>query len=148
MLAALLAVLPALVGFTDDPPAQSPMGTFMTVIKAEELPQDMPDGMRKALSGTWEIIFVEGNRYQLLLNDKPMVEGRVAVSTDGITLTDEKGMVSCSLSPGEETGKYKWTLEGEKLAFTATDDKCEGRKLLLTLHGWMKQQPPPPKKKS
>ena len=149
MLTMLFALLPMLVGFTDDP-VPSPVGTFTTVITAEELPQDMPSGMRKALAGTWEIIFVAGNRFQILLGDKPMVEGRFTVSTDGIVLTDEKGMISCAMAPGEATGKYKWTLDASKLTFTATDDKCEGRKLILSLHAWTKKEESvvPKKKKS
>lgn len=151
-LAALLMVfafLPALMAFTDDPVTPSPVGAFTTVIKVEELPQDMPDGMRRALAGTWEVIFVANNRYQILLGDKPMVEGRYTVSTDGIVMTDEKGIISCSTAPGEETGKYKWALDAGKLTFTPTEDKCEGRKLILTIHPWMKKEEtiaPKPKK--
>ncbi len=77
MLTLLFALLPMLVGFTDDPVPSSPVGTYTTIITAEELPKDMPSGMRKALAGTWEVIFVAGNRFQLLLGDKPMVEGKL-----------------------------------------------------------------------
>ena len=139
LLTVLFALLPAVLGFTDDP-TPSPVGSFTTTIKSEELPQDMPAGMRKALAGTWEVIFVAGNRFQILLGDKPMVEGRFTVSTDGIVLTDEKGMISCAMAAGEETGKYKWALDAGKLTFTATEDKCEGRKLILTIHPWMKKE--------
>lgn len=139
ILTMLFALLPMLVGFTDDPVA-APTGSFTTVITAEELPKDMPSGMRKALAGTWEVIFVAGNRFQLLLGDKPMVEGSLTVAKDGLVFTDEKGMISCSMSPGEAKGKYKWTLEATKLAFAPIDDKCEGRKLLLTLHSWTKKE--------
>jgi hypothetical protein len=95
--------------------------------------------MRKALAGTWEIILLASNRYQILLNDKPMVEGRFTVTNNEIVMTDEKGMISCSMAPGEETGKFKWTLDAGKLTFAATDDKCEGRKLILTIHPWTKK---------
>jgi hypothetical protein len=139
LLMALLAILSALVGFKGNQ-TPSPEGSFTTTITAEELPQDMPSGMRKALAGTWEIIFVKDNRFQILLGDKPMVEGRFTLSSEGIVLTDEKGMISCAMAPGEETGKYKWTLDAGKITFTATDDKCEGRKLILTLHAWTKKE--------
>lgn len=139
MLTLLFALLPMLLGFTDDPVA-SPVGSFTTVITAEELPKDMPSGMRKALAGTWEVIFVAGNRFQLLLGDKPMVEGHLTAAKDGLVFTDEKGMISCAMSPGEAAGKYKWTLDAAKLTFAPIDDKCEGRKLLLTLHTWTKKE--------
>lgn len=144
----VFALLPVVSGFTDDP-TPSPVGAFTTTITAEELPQDMPPGMRKALAGTWEVIFVADNRFQILLGDKPMVEGRYTVSTDGIVMTDEKGMISCAMAPGEETGKYKWALDAGKLTFTATEDKCEGRKLILTIHPRTKKEEavtPKPKK--
>jgi hypothetical protein len=146
MLLALLALVPALVGFTGNQ-TPSPTGTFTTNITLEELPQDMPAGMRKALAGTWEIILLASNRFQILLGDKPMVEGHFTVSGDGIVLTDEKGLISCATAPGEETGKYKWTLDAGKLTFAATEDKCEGRKLILTLHAWTKKEEPVAPKK-
>jgi hypothetical protein len=139
LLLMLCALLPALFGFTSE---QTPslVGTFTTTITAEELPKDMPAGMRKALAGTWEVILLANNRFQILLGDKPMVEGRFTISPDGIVLTDEKGMISCAVAPGEETGKYRWTLDAGKLTFAATDDKCEGRKLILTIHAWTKKE--------
>jgi hypothetical protein len=139
MLLVLVAILSALVGFTGNQ-TPSPTGTFTTNITLEELPSDMPAGMRKALAGTWEIIFLASNRFQILLGDKPMVEGRFTVAKDEIVLTDEKGIISCTTAPGEEIGKYKWTLDAGKLTFAATDDKCEGRKLILTLHAWTKKE--------
>jgi hypothetical protein len=141
---ALFALLPAVLGFTSwQTPAEqaaSPVGEFTTIIKVEELPQDMPEGMRRALAGTWDVIFLESKRYQILLGDKPMVEGHFTVTNNEVVMTDEKGMISCSLSPGEETGKYKWTLEAGKLIFASTDDKCEGRKLILSIHPWTKKE--------
>ena len=138
LLLGLLVLVPALVGFTGNqtPP---PVGTFTTNITLEELPSDMPAGMRKALAGTWEVILLASNRFQILLGDKPMVEGRFTASGDEIVLTDEKGPISCSITPGNETGKYKWTLDAGKLTFTTTGDKCDGRELILTLHAWTKK---------
>lgn len=146
LLLVLLAILSALVGFKGK---QTPSltGNFTTVITTEELPEDMPSGMRKALAGTWEMIFVKDNRFQLLLGDKPMVEGRFTLSNEEIVLTDEKGMISCAMSPGEETGKYKWTLDAGKLKFATTGDKCDGRELILTLHAWTKKEEPVAPKK-
>lgn len=141
ILTMLFGLLPTLRGFTGQQPTPpSVVGEFTTVIKTEELPQDMPDGMRKALAGTWDVIFLAKNRYQILLGDKPMVEGRYTVTNDEIVMTDEKGVISCSMAPGEDTGKYKWKLDAGKLVFTPTDDKCEGRKLILTIHPWMKKE--------
>lgn len=134
----LFALLPALVGFTDDR-TTIPVGTYTTDITFAELPADIPEGIRRALAGKWELIFVKGDRFQLLLNDKPMVEGSFTIAQDGIVMTDEKGLISCSNSPGEATGKYKWTLDADKLTFAAVNDKCEGRKLLLTIHAWVKK---------
>jgi hypothetical protein len=134
----LFALLPVLVGFTDDPVA-SPEGTFTTTLTVEELPADMPAEMRKALAGVWELTFLEGKRFMVSLNSKPMVEGRLTATSDGLVLTDEKGVISCAIAPGEETGKYKWAQDENKLTLSATDDKCEGRKLILTLHAWTKK---------
>ncbi len=64
----------------------------------------------------------------------------MTVAKDGLVFTDEKGMISCAMAPGEAAGKYKWTLEATKLTFAPINDKCEGRKLILTLHSWTKKE--------
>jgi hypothetical protein len=140
LLALVFALSSAITGFTDYQAAQAPVGAFTINIKSEELPEDMPAGMRKALAGTWEIILLANNRFQLLLGERPMVEGRFTVADNEIVMTDEKGMISCATAPGEETGKYKWSLAADKLTFAPAADKCEGRKLILTLHTWTKKE--------
>ncbi|MGH9844632.1 MAG: hypothetical protein ACREEM_38420 [Blastocatellia bacterium] len=116
-----------------------PPGVYTTTITAKDIPSDFPIPP-DYLIGKQEITFSKENRYRLTKDGELAVEGRHASTAERVVFTDEKGPFSCARMPGGATGTYKWKLDGNKLIFTAVEDKCLGRKVSLTARPWEKSQ--------
>ena len=138
----LLLLLPFLflfTGFTLEPQAL-PQGVYTVTIADENFPAKFPAEGRPALSGKWELTLLEANRIRITKDGELVVEGHYSSTTDRLIITDETGALSCAKEPGKETGTYKWTLKEDKLTLKGIDDKCDGRRFILTLLPWMKQK--------
>jgi hypothetical protein len=135
----LLPLLFLLTGFTLE--SQSlPQGVYAVTIADENFPARFPAEGRPALSGKWELTLLDGNRIKITKDGESVVEGHYSSTTDRLMITDETGALSCAKETGKETGTYKWTLNGDKLILKGIDDKCDGRRFILTLLPWMKQK--------
>ena len=116
-----------------------PPGVYTTTLTAKDLPSDFPIPP-DYLIGKYETTYTKDNRYRVVKDGELAVEGRYTLTEERFVLTDEKGPVSCARIPGWATGTYKWKLDGNKLIFTAVEDKCPGRKVGLTARPWEKSQ--------
>lgn len=134
-----LLLLPLLFGFASEPQTL-PQGVYTVQITNESFPAKVPAEWRAALSGKWELTLLEGNKTRLTKDGAAVVEGHYSSTADRFVITDETGTLSCAKEAGKETGTYKWTLNGDKLVLKGIDDKCDGRRFVLTLLPWMKQQ--------
>ncbi len=127
-----------LVGFTfraESPPAG---GYFMTVAE-EDIPESVPTEAKRNLVGKWEMTLSTDKKYQISKDGNVLVKGSFDLSGGQITVTDEEGVLACTGQPSMETGTYNWTYEEGKLSFKIVDDKCEGRRLVLSLRSWQKE---------
>lgn len=117
-----------------------PPGVYAVTITNENFPAKFPAQARGALSGKWELTLLEGDRTKLSKDGQTVVEGRYSSTTDRFVITDESGTLSCAKEPGLETGTYKLILDKDKMILKAIDDKCDGRRFILTLLPWQKQE--------
>jgi len=120
-------------------PSAPPPATYTTTLVEADVPSEFPEDVRDLLLGTWELALGNDNRYQVSKDGNLMLEGHYASTKDQIALTDEGGPAAC-LEPGQETGTYKWSVNGQTLTLTPMDDKCGGRSLVLTTHSLTKQK--------
>jgi hypothetical protein len=137
-IALAISLLFLLAGFTLKSP-QLTQGVYAVTVTAESFPPKFPAEARGSLSGKWELTLMEGNRTRLTKDGELIVEGRYTSTTDRFVITDESGPLSCAKEPGMETGTYKLTVNEDKLILKAIDDKCDGRRFILTLLPWKKQ---------
>jgi hypothetical protein len=114
------------------------LGTYTMSIAAADILPHVPDEVRSNFDGRWELTFAKGNTYQISKDGTVVVEGRLASATDQLTFTDEKGVLACIQPPGMEAGTYKWNYDQQELTFTAVEDKCPGRRAVLSVHPWRK----------
>jgi hypothetical protein len=137
-IALMIPLLLLLAGFT---PAPRPLqqGVYAITVTAESFPPKFPAEARASLSGKWELTIMEGNKTKLTKDGELVVEGHYTSTTDRFVITDENGPLSCAKEPGKETGTYKLVVNENKLVLKAIDDKCDGRRFILTLLPWMKQ---------
>jgi hypothetical protein len=133
-----IPLLLLLAGFTLKSSQLQP-GVYVVNVTAESFPPKFPVEARGELSGKWELTLSEGNRTRLTKDGELVVEGRYTSTTDRFVITDESGPLSCAKEPGMETGTYKLVVNEDKLVLKAIDDKCDGRRFILTLLPWMKQ---------
>lgn len=135
ILAYALVMFGILAGFgtTAAQPAL-PLGTYVTTIRAADIPAAFPSNVRPLLLGTWNLRFGPDSRYVTSKGGKVMVEGRYTVKQDRIVMTDEKGPAACFSVPGAATGTYRWSVPGPSmLKLAAIEDKCAGRSLVMTI---------------
>jgi hypothetical protein len=135
--AVTLLLLFVLAGGTVGPSAP-PLGTYTMSIAAEDALPNVPAEVRSNFDGKWELTFAKGNIYQIAKDGTLVVEGQLTSAREQLKLTDERGALACTQQPGMETGTYKWSYQQQELTFTAVEDKCEGRRAVLTLHPWRK----------
>jgi hypothetical protein len=135
VLTALTLLLMTLLGFTDKP-ATPPPGTYTISVVEEDVPANVPAEARSNFMGKWKIQLSKENKYEISKDGTVLVQGRLASEDENLKMTDEDGPLACSQQPGLETGTYKWSYEEMKLTFIAVEDKCEGRRFILTLRSW------------
>ena len=138
----LLIALPLLLAITGfrSGSFEFPHGVYTVTFTKDDVPTNASDEAKSRFIGKWEWTLTEEGRITLTLNGKVKVEGNYTSTADEMKITDEKGEISCSNSPGLETGTYKWMLEDKKLTLTVVEDKCEGRRTFLTHRSWMKEK--------
>lgn len=90
-----------------------------------------------SLPGSWGLKLADDSRFTVLNDGEVVVEGRYTVEENQLEFTDEKGPLACQAE--QETGIYKWALEGKTLTLTLVDDKCDGRKGVLAARLFLKQ---------
>jgi hypothetical protein len=137
-----MLLLPLLFVFASVAPEDQPLaqGVYTVQITNESFPAKVPAEWRTALSGKWELTLMEEKKTRLTKDGTVVVEGHYSSTSDRFIITDETGTLSCAKEAGKETGIYKWTLNGDKLVLKGIDDKCDGRRFVLTLLPWMKQK--------
>jgi hypothetical protein len=86
-----------------------------------------------ASPGNWTLTFMRDGTYAVLLEGAPDAEGSYSVKQNQLTLMKD---VNCSYAG---TGTYTWALQGNKLTLKAAVDTCSPRKLVFTIHPWVKQ---------
>lgn len=131
-------VLLFLVGFTVNPESPPP-GSYTMSVAEEDIPENVPAEARGNFVGKWQMTLSNEKKYQISRDGNMLVQGSFSVSAEKLTVTDEDGVLACTAQPGTETGTYKWAYKDEKLSFTAVDDKCEGRRFVLSLRSWQKE---------
>ena len=99
-------------------------------------PAAFPTG--KYLAGQFAVEFNEKGQVRFTQGDSVLVEGEFSAKTDTISLTDRSGPMAC-LDAGQETGTYRWKIEGGALTFTKVDDRCDGRSQDLTAQAWRRK---------
>ena len=138
-LSLLLPLLFSVTSFTNTY-SQLAWGVYTITVTKDDLPQNASEEDKNRFIGKWEWTLTEYGRMKLAQDGKVKVEGKYASTADELTITDEKGEISCTNSPGMETGTYKWMLENKKLTLTVVEDKCEGRRTFFTHQSWMKEK--------
>jgi hypothetical protein len=133
-----IPLLFVLAGFTFQSPKLA-QGTYTINVTDADFPAKFPAEERSALSGKWELTLAENGVTKIMKDGQLVAEGRYSSTADRFVITDEQGPLSCSQAPGLETGIYKWTIAEDKLTLKAIEDKCDGRRFILTLLPWKKQ---------
>ena len=82
--------------------AQLASGVYTITVTKDDLPQNASEEDRNRFIGKWEWSLTEYGRMKLTLDGKVKVEGKYASTADELTITDEKGQISCSNSSGSE----------------------------------------------
>jgi uncharacterized protein (TIGR03437 family) len=101
-----------------------PLGIYTTTITAADNPPE------RFLIATWEQTLLPGNRYRVLRNGAPAIEGTYTATTQEVSFDEGRGPYACT---GDGNGTYRWMLDGNKLKLTGISDKCTGRYFVLTL---------------
>jgi hypothetical protein len=66
-----------------------------------------------------------------------LVEGVYSVSSDNISLTDQRGPYACT---GEQAkGNYRWAVSKGSLKLSKLQDACDARSSDLTAQPWLKK---------
>ena len=114
------------------------LGAYVTTLAAEDLPANVPAEARNNLVGNWKITFSKKNKFQVSRDDKIVIEGSFTVTTERLTLTDEKGDLACA-GANNQSGTYRWSIKQKKLSLAAVSDNCIGRQFILTLRSWLQE---------
>ena len=140
MLATLILMTLALpsAGFTLQT-SNVPAAAYTVTLADLDFPVKVPAEVRAAFAGKWDLNIAEGNKFTVSKDDQVVAEGTYTSTADRLVLTDEKGPLSCSQEQGQGTGTYKWVRKEEQLILKAIDDKCNGRRFILTLKPWSKK---------
>ena len=115
-----------------------PLGTYTTIITAQDIPPSFPPEFIPLLVGIWQIEYVENGTAIATKDAQFVVKSTFISNTARLVVHDEEGALAC-LDPGTQTGIYGWTFQSNQLVLTATHDACPGRAFVLTAHPWQKQ---------
>jgi hypothetical protein len=102
-------------------------GTYTTSISEADVP---PEG--KDLVGIWEIMLSEQNQFTASKSGEIQSRGTYLVQNDHVSFADQDGPNAC---PKEQAaGTYQVSYDVDTVTFTAVDDQCAGRKIILSSH--------------
>jgi hypothetical protein len=109
-------------------------GDYSVVIGRNDVPRDLPNG--PSLIGRWRITFAKDGTFVLERQDVgPVVTGSYEVNGSQVIITDEGGLLACTVGPDGETdvssATYQWDLLGDRLTLFPVEDGCVTRRILL-----------------
>lgn len=110
-------------------------GTYRTNIVAADLRPDTPNDL---FVGSWTLTLGEDGTFTTWRNGQIMATGQYRVLQNNLLLTDLAGKAAC-LSASQSTGTYSVTQNGILMLLTAVDDRCAGRRFVLTVHAMTKE---------
>lgn len=96
-------------------------GSYQTKIKGNKV---------GAFNATWTLNFKSGGKYTIVRNGAIVVRGKDTITAKRITFGSEKGIYACLGTFA--SGTYSWTLKSSKLTLKSVNDRCPGRKIILT----------------
>ncbi len=133
-LLALMAttLIPPLTSAQDD--TTSIAGDYAVVIGRNDVPRDLPNG--PSLLGRWRLTFAEDGTFVLERQDVgPVVTGSYDLDGTRLLITDEGGLLACTVGPDGETdvssATYQWDVIGERLTLFPIEEHCATRRILL-----------------
>jgi serine/threonine-protein kinase len=88
------------------------------------------------LTGTWRLGLLPGGRVRTMRDGVTVVRGAASVAGERVTFSDWEGSMAC-FGP-ESSGLYRWVARGGTVSFTALDDRCTGRRIVLLANPWIK----------
>lgn len=122
------------------PAAELPAGSYVTTLKAEELPAGWPAELKRMFAGQWTLKINANGNFSTLLNGNVMAEGSYTIENDVVTFQDKSGSAACLDGEGNtEEGKYGFELKKKTLTLRETQERCVGRQVVLTTHPLEKQ---------
>ena len=108
-------------------------GTYTTSINEADVP---PEG--KDLVGIWEIMLSDQNQFTASKSGEIQARGTYLVQNDHVSFADQDGPNAC---PKEQAaGTYQVSYDVDTVTFTAVDDQCAGRKIILSSHSLMRKK--------
>ena len=131
--AALLIGLTLLLPNVKADSTKLPSGIYPVTITESDIPSYFPPEFIEVLVGEWRTEFTDGGTYIVTKDGEIVVVGRYTSNQSRLVMTDLQGAYACTDAPGIATGVYRWTFENNELVLVAVLDRCEGRKLALTL---------------
>ena len=131
----IASIIFVLLVFCSFATAQDWPGTYTTTISIADVPPEMKDA-----AGAWELILGEEGQFTTTQNGEVVVRGTYAVAGEQMTFSDAEGKMACLQD--QASGVYTPTLDGGTLTFTLVDDKCSGRRIVLTSHSLTKKVSP------
>ena len=131
--ALLIGITLALPNAKADSP-KLPPGIYATTITESDVPPFFPPEVVEILVGEWRTEFTEGGTYIVSKDGVIVVVGRYTSNPYRFVMNDLQGVYGCFDEPGIATGVYRWSLENNELVLVAVNDRCDGRKLVLTSH--------------
>ena len=87
----------------------------------------------------YTLVFDASGHFRYLKGEQMLLEGDYRAKGDAVSLTDLRGVDACK-GQGRETGRYRWTLDGEYLSFAKIEDSCSER--IQGVAGRWKRQAP------
>jgi hypothetical protein len=87
----------------------------------------------------YTLVFDASGHFRYLKDEHLFLEGEYRAKGDAVSLTDRRGVDACK-GQGRETGRYRWTFDGEYLSFAKIQDACNER--IQGVAGRWKQQAP------
>ncbi len=81
------------------------------------------------------VTFEGEGKFRVVDGKDTVVTGSYRVKGDQLELTDKDGPWACR-KDGEQTGTYKWKIEGGALTFSKVSDRCNARSGTLTPGTW------------
>jgi hypothetical protein len=119
-------------------PQGIPAGIYVTNITEADVPPGLPPEVAAALVGEWSLELTDSGVYIVEKDGAFAVMGSYVSNSARLVMHDELGPLSCS-GPGEATGVYDWSFDGEFLTLSAVHDGCTVRTVPATSHPFQLQ---------